>query len=126
MDDEIQALKTNDAWDLVPHPSTHNVVGCKWIFKTKLHADGPIERHKARLVAQGFSQVHGLDFEDTFSLVIRSATVQIILTPATSSGWRLHQLDVKNAFLHGRLYEEVYMEQPLAILIHNFLGMFVV
>ncbi|RVW25418.1 Retrovirus-related Pol polyprotein from transposon RE1 [Vitis vinifera] len=90
MDDEIHALKKNDTWVLVPRPQHHNVVGCCWIFKAKLHSDGSIERHKARLVAQGFSQVHGLDFGDTFSPV----------------------LDVKNAFLHGFLNEEVYMEQP--------------
>nr|CAN61640.1 hypothetical protein VITISV_021909 [Vitis vinifera] len=112
MDDEIHALKKNDTWVLVPRPQHHNVVGCRWIFKTKLHSDGSIERHKARLVAQGFSQVHGLDFGDTFSPVVRPATVRIILSLAVTSGWRLHQLDVKNAFLHGFLNEEVYMEQP--------------
>jgi hypothetical protein len=70
------------------------VVGCRWIFKTKLCADGFIERHKAHLVAKGFSQIHGLDFEDTFSLIMRPATVQIILSIAVGSGWPLHQLDV--------------------------------
>ncbi|RVX21294.1 Retrovirus-related Pol polyprotein from transposon RE1 [Vitis vinifera] len=112
MDDEIHALKKNDTWVLVPRPQHHNVVGCRWIFKTKLHSDGSIERHKARLVAQGFSQVHGLDFGDTFSPVVRPATIRIILSLAVTSGWRLHQLDVKNVFLHGFLNEEVYMEQP--------------
>ena len=84
MDDEIQALKKNDTWDLVPHPINHNVVGCRWIFKTKLHANGSIERHKAHLVAKGFSQIHGLDFEDTFSPVVRPATIQIILSIAVT------------------------------------------
>ncbi|RVW91359.1 Retrovirus-related Pol polyprotein from transposon RE1 [Vitis vinifera] len=106
MDDEIHALKKNDTWVLVPRPQHHNVVGCRWIFKTKLHSDGSIERHKACLVAQGFSQVHGLDFGDTFSPVVCPATVRIILSLAVTSGWRLHQLDVKNAFLHGFLNEE--------------------
>ncbi|RVX04648.1 Retrovirus-related Pol polyprotein from transposon RE1 [Vitis vinifera] len=73
MDDEIQALKKNDTWDLVPRPINHNMVGCRWIFKTKLHANGSIERHKARLVVKGFSQIHGLDFEDTFSHVVDSS-----------------------------------------------------
>nr|CAN83877.1 hypothetical protein VITISV_014760 [Vitis vinifera] len=112
MDDEIHALKKNDTWVLVPRPQHHNVVGCRWVFKTKLHSDGSIERHKACLVAQGFSQVHGLDFGDTFSPVVRPATVRIILSLAVTSGLRLHKLDVKNAFLHGFLNEEVYMEQP--------------
>ena len=88
------------------------MVGCRWIFKTKLHANGSIERHKARFVAKGFSQIHGLDFEDTFSPVVRHATIRIILSIAVTSGWPLHQLDVKNAFLHGYLSEEVCMEQP--------------
>ncbi|KAL6349136.1 hypothetical protein AAG906_033792 [Vitis piasezkii] len=82
MDDEIQALKKNDTWDLVPRPINHNVVGCRWIFKTKLHANGSIERHKARLVAKGFSQIHGLDFEDTFisnsSLFVHHTTTNTI------------------------------------------------
>ncbi|RVW68255.1 Retrovirus-related Pol polyprotein from transposon RE1 [Vitis vinifera] len=112
MDDEIQALKKNDTWDLVPRPINHNVVGCRWIFKTKLHANGSIECHKARLVAKGFSQIHGLDFEDTFSSVVHPATIRIILSIIVTSGWPLHQLDVKNAFLHGHLSKEVYMEQP--------------
>ena len=86
MDDEIQALKTNDTWVLVPRPTNHNVVGCHWIFKTKLRSDGSIERHKARLVAQGFSQIHGLDFGDTFSPIVRLATVRIILSLVVTSG----------------------------------------
>lgn len=77
-----------------------------------LRADGSIERHKAPLMAQGFFQIHGLDFEDTFSLVVHLATVRFILNFATPSGWHIHQLDVENAFLHGNLSEEVYMEQP--------------
>jgi hypothetical protein len=97
IDAEIQALKNNDTWDLVQRPASHNVVGCRWIFKTKLRADGSIERHKARLVAKGFSQIHGLDFEDTFSPMVRLATVRIILSIEVTSRWLLHHLDVKNA-----------------------------
>ena len=80
MDDEIQALKTNDTWVLVPRLNNHNVVAYHWIFKTKLQSDGSIKHHKARLVAQGFSQIHGLDFGDTFSPVVCPATVKIILS----------------------------------------------
>ncbi|XP_042939441.1 uncharacterized mitochondrial protein AtMg00810-like [Carya illinoinensis] len=105
MDDEIQALKKNDTWDLLPRPLNHNMVGCRWIFKTKLHVDGSIEHHKARLVAKGFSQIPGLDFEDMFSPVVHPATVQIILSIAVTSRWPLHQLDVKNAFLHSHILE---------------------
>jgi hypothetical protein len=110
MDDEILALKRNGTWTLVPRPQSHNVVGCRWIFKVKPSQDGSIERHKAHLVAQGFSQVPGLDFGNTFSPVVRPATVRLILSLAVASGWRLHQLDVNNAFLHGFLNKEVYME----------------
>uniref|UniRef100_A0A6N2KNP9 Integrase catalytic domain-containing protein n=1 Tax=Salix viminalis TaxID=40686 RepID=A0A6N2KNP9_SALVM len=112
MDAEIAALQHNNTWRLVPRPADHNVVGCRWIFKTKLNADGSIERHKARLVAQGFSQKPGIDFEETFSPVVRPASVRIILSLAAMHRWPLRQLDVKNAFLHGFLSEEVYMEQP--------------
>ncbi|RVX05870.1 Retrovirus-related Pol polyprotein from transposon RE1 [Vitis vinifera] len=107
---------------LVPRPPKHNVVGCRWIFKTKLRSDGSIKRHKARLVTQGFSQIHGLDFGDTFSPVVRPATIRIILSLVVTSGWRLHKLDVKNAFLRGFLNEEVYMEQPPVRLILHYLS----
>ena len=112
MNAEIQALKKNDTWDLIPHPASHNVIGCHWIFKTELHADGFIERHKTRFMAKGFSRIHDLDFEDTFSPVVRPSIVWNIISIAVSSGWLLHQLDVQNTFLHGHLSELVYMDQP--------------
>ena len=89
-----------------------NIVGCKWIYKLKGHADGSISRYKARLVAQGFSQEHGLDYDETFSPIVRHTIVRVILSLATSFKWELRQLDIKNAFLHGELQEEVYMQQP--------------
>jgi hypothetical protein len=114
MDDEIAALKQNNTWHLVPRPHNHNVVSCRWIFKKKLQADGSVEHHKAHIVAQGFSQKHGIDFDTTFNPVVHPATIRIILTLAAMHNWALHQLDVKNAFFPGFLQEEVYMEQPLA------------
>ncbi|CAH9129275.1 unnamed protein product [Cuscuta epithymum] len=112
MAEEFNALITNNTWDLVPFDSTKNVVGSKWIYKTKFHSDGSIERHKARLVAQGFNQQAGIDFSETFSPVIKPTTVRIVLTLAVSFGWVMRKLDVKNAFLHGQLTEEVYMREP--------------
>ncbi|VVA32593.1 Hypothetical predicted protein, partial [Prunus dulcis] len=112
MDEEISALQMQGTWVLVPPPANTNIVGSKWIYKLKRHSDGSISRYKARLVAQGFSQEAGFDYEETFSPVVRHATVRIILSLAASNHWSLRQLDVKNAFLHGELEEEVYMKQP--------------
>ena len=112
MQEEIKALIQNRTWDLVPRPPTTNIVGSKWVFKTKLKEDGTIDRYKARLVARGFSQIPGLDFGETFSPVIKHTTIRMIFSLAVILGWKMRQLDVKNAFLHGFLKEEVFMEQP--------------
>ncbi|CAH9051136.1 unnamed protein product [Cuscuta europaea] len=112
MADEFNALINNNTWDLVPFDNSKNIVGCKWIYKTKYHSDGSLERHKARLVAQGFNQQAGIDFSETFSPVVKPTTVRIVLTLVISFGWGIRQFDVKNAFLHGNLTEEVYMRQP--------------
>ncbi|GAB2288443.1 hypothetical protein Dimus_037998 [Dionaea muscipula] len=112
MQDEMNALTSQNTWTLVPLPPDKNVVSCKWIFKLKKNADGTISRHKARLVARGFSQEQGVDYDETFSPVVRHTTVRLLLSLAAHFGWKLHQLDVKNAFLHGYLKEEVYMAQP--------------
>ncbi|KAM1755844.1 hypothetical protein ACFX12_008126 [Malus domestica] len=111
MQDEISALHKQGTWSLVVLPSTKNLVGCKWIFKIKKHSDGTIARHKARLVAKGFSQEPGLDYGETFSPMVKPTTVRLVLALAAQFNWPLRQLDVKNAFLHGILDEEVYMTQ---------------
>uniref|UniRef100_A0A2N9GQ99 Integrase catalytic domain-containing protein n=1 Tax=Fagus sylvatica TaxID=28930 RepID=A0A2N9GQ99_FAGSY len=112
MQEEFDALKKQGTWSLVLPPPHKNVVGCKWVYKLKHHSDGTIARYKARLVAKGFHQQHGVDYEETFSPVIKPLTVRLILSLAVAQNWPLRQLDVKNAFLHGTLKEEVYMAQP--------------
>jgi histone deacetylase 1/2 len=112
MDLEIQALRDNGTWTLVPPRPGINIIDSKWVFKVKKHADGTIERYKARLVAKGFKQRYGLDYEDTFSPVVKPTTIRLLLSLAVTRGWSLRQLDVQNAFLHGVLEEEVYMRQP--------------
>ncbi|KAK8957728.1 hypothetical protein KSP39_PZI001284 [Platanthera zijinensis] len=112
MEEEFAALRRNRTWSLVPFTPSMNVIGCKWVYKVKHKADGSIERYKARLVAQGFNQREGFDFTETFSPVVKSSTVRLVLSLAISRDWRLRQLDVKNAFLHGDLQEIVYLKQP--------------
>lgn len=116
MAEELRALELNKTWSIVSLPEGKDPVGCKWVFKTKYKADGSIERHKARLVAKGYTQLEGIDFVDTFSPVAKLVTVKILLALAAIKGWTLSQLDVTNAFLHGDLTEEVYMELPLGYL----------
>jgi transposase InsO family protein len=109
---EFEALIANKTWTLCPRPDHNRVVRNKWVYKLKQKSDGSIDRYKARLVAKGFDQVDGLDFTETFSPVIKPATVRLILAVAVHYNWPIHQLDVSNAFLHGHLEEEVFMEQP--------------
>ena len=109
---EHQALLRNQTWTLVPRHSTQNVIGCKWVYRVKYNPDGSLKQHKARLVAIGFHQRPGIDYSETFSPVIKSTTIRLILTIAVNNGWHLHQIDVNNAFLQGHLTEKVYMSQP--------------
>jgi hypothetical protein len=109
---EFQALLSNYTWSLCPRPLHHNVVRNKWVFKIKQNPDGSIERYKTRLVAKGFNQLFGIDYHDTFSPIIKPATIRLLLALAIQFDWHIKQLDVFNTFLHGILDEVVYMEQP--------------
>jgi hypothetical protein len=112
MQSEFDALKANDTWSLVPRPSGVNIVTGKWVFRHKFLADGTLDRYKARWVLRGFTQRPGIDYDETFSPVVKPATVRVVLSLALSRSWPVHQLDVKNAFLHGHLTETVYCSQP--------------
>ena len=112
MKDEYDALIENKTWDLVPRPSNANIIRSLWIFRHKKKSDGSFERYKARLVGDGAGQQTGIDCGETFSPVVKPATIRTVLSIALSKSWCLHQLDVKNAFLHGNLDETVYMHQP--------------
>jgi hypothetical protein len=112
MDTEMEALEKNKTWSLVALPEGKKPVGCKWVYNVKYKADGTIERYKARLVAKGFTQTYGIDYSETFAPVAKMNIVRVILSLAANYGWELQQFDVKNAFLHGELEEEIYMEIP--------------
>lgn len=109
---EMTALEKNKTWELVKLPRGKKLVGCRWVFTVKYKSDGSIERYKARLVAKGYTQTYGIDYLETFAPVAKMNTVRILLSLAASFGWNLQQFDVKNAFLHGDLDEEIYMEVP--------------
>jgi transposase InsO family protein len=112
MKEELDALHKNNTWDLVDLPPGKSVVGCKWVYKIKTCSDGTVDRYKARLVARGFTQEYGVDYEETFAPVARLSSVRALLAVAASRHWSLCQMDVKNAFLNGDLSEEVYMQPP--------------
>ena len=95
------------------------MVGCKWIYKIKTRSNGSIKRYKTRLVAKGFTQEYGIDYEETFAPVARISSVRALLAVATASKWDLFKMDVKNVFLNGDLSEQVYMQPPLDLSIES-------
>lgn len=99
MQAELDALMHNDTWTLVPLPTGHKPIGCKWVYKIKYHSDGSVERYKVRLVAKGYTQLEGIDYQETFSPTTKVTTVRCLLAVVASHNWFLHQLDVQNAFL---------------------------
>ncbi|GJV25900.1 ribonuclease H-like domain, reverse transcriptase, RNA-dependent DNA polymerase [Tanacetum coccineum] len=109
---ELDSINRNNTWVLTNLPTGHKAIGLKWVFKTKKDANGNIIKHKARLVAKGYIQEHGIDFEEVFAPVARMETIRLLLAIAANRKWEVHHLDVKSAFLHGELKEEVYVTQP--------------
>lgn len=113
MEEELHALDKNKTCDIVRLPPRKKTVGCHWVYKTKYKSDGTVERHKARLVARGFTQTYGVDYKETFALIAKMNTFWVLISLAVNQDWKLYQMDVKNAFLYGDLEEEVYMSTPL-------------
>ena len=109
---EIDSIISNGTWELVDLPLGCYTIGCKWIFRRKMYPDGSIDKYKARLVAKGFRQKEGIDYFDTYSPISRMITIRMLIELASVHGLIIHQMDVKTAFLHGDLEEEIYMDHP--------------
>jgi hypothetical protein len=103
MKEEMSALQKNKTWDLVQLPKGKDTVDCKWVFTIKQTPEGKVERYKAKLIAKGYSQTYGIDYDETFAPVAKMSTIRTFISCAVNFRWSLHQLDVKNAFLHGDL-----------------------
>ena len=112
MEEEIKSLEENQVWTLTQLPDDRKTIGCKWVFKCKYNSDGVLERYKARLVAQGYNQQYGIDYQDTFSPVARFESIRLIISLAAINKLKLHQMDVTTAFLNGALKEDIFMKQP--------------
>jgi hypothetical protein len=113
MEEEMELMKTNQVWDLVDLPLGQRFIGNKLILKIKHKVDGSIERYKARLVAKSYTQEEGIDYEDTFSPLVRITSVRLILAIVAHMDFELYQMDVRTAFLNEELNEKIYMDQPL-------------
>jgi hypothetical protein len=112
MHEELNNFTRNQVRELVERPKNHNVIGTKWIFRNKQDQNMIVVRNKARLIAQGYTQVDGLDFGETYASVARLEAIRILLAYACAHNIKLYQMDVKSAFLNSYINEEVYVEQP--------------
>ena len=120
--DELLQFQRNDAWALVPRPEGEHIIDTKWIFCNKTDEEGNVIHNKARLVAQGYSQVEGVDFDEIFALVARMESIRVLLALACHLKFKLYQVDVKTAFLNGFLKEDVYVAQPKGFIDPHFLN----
>ena len=112
MDSEIKSMYDNHVWNLVDHTPGRKTVGCKWIFKKKTDMNGNVHTFKSRLVAKGYTQIQGIDYDETFSPVAKIKFIRILLAIATFHDYEIWQMDVKTAFLNGKLDEDVFIAQP--------------
>ena len=115
MQEELNHFERQEVWAMVPRPKIKSVIGIRWVYQNKLDGDGIVVRNKARLVAKGYSQEEGIDYDETYAPVARLEAIRIFfLAFVAHSNFKFYQMDVKSAFLNGKLEEEVYLEQPLA------------
>jgi hypothetical protein len=112
MNQEIEAIERNETWELTNLSLRGKIIGVKWIFKTKLNVHREVDKYKTRLVAKGYNQQYGVDYAEVFALVARLDTIRMVLSLAAQKSWLIYQLDVKLAFLHGEINEEVFVDQP--------------
>ncbi|GJT36464.1 retrovirus-related pol polyprotein from transposon TNT 1-94 [Tanacetum coccineum] len=115
-DKRLNQFIANDIWELVPQPRNMTIIGTKWVFRNKLDENGIVSRNKARLVAQGYNQQEGIDYDETYAPVARLESIRILLAYACALDFKLFQMDVKSAFLNGFINEEVYVAQPLGFI----------
>ena len=121
MHDELLQFQRNDVWTLVPRPEGEHIIGTKWIFRNKTDEESNVIRNKARLAAQGYSQIEGVDYDETFAPVARMESIRILLALACQLKFKLYQMDVKIAFLNGMFKENVYVAQPKGFIDPHFL-----
>ncbi|GJR07000.1 retrovirus-related pol polyprotein from transposon TNT 1-94, partial [Tanacetum coccineum] len=112
MQEELNQFIANDVWELVPHPKSMTIIGTKWVYMNKLDEKGVVSCSKARLVAQGYNQQEGIDYDETYASVARLKSIRILLAYAYALDFKLFQMDVKSAFLNGFINGEVYVAQP--------------
>ena len=113
MNQEIDAIRRNETWGLVKLPENKKALGVKWIYRTKLKQNWEVQKYKAKLIVKGYKEKFGVDYEEVFIPVTRLETVRLLSTLAAKNDWKVHQMDVKSAFLNGYLEDKVYVEQPL-------------
>ncbi|GKD53395.1 retrovirus-related pol polyprotein from transposon TNT 1-94, partial [Tanacetum coccineum] len=116
MQEELNQFISNDVWELVPNSMDMTIIGTKWVYRNKLDENGIVTRNKARLVAQGYNQQEGIDYDETYAPVAKLESIRILLDYACALDFKLFQMDVKSAFLNGFINEEVYVAQPLGFI----------
>jgi hypothetical protein len=112
MQKEYKSLLENQTWDLVPLPSDRKFIKCRWVYRTKKETDGHVRKYKERLVSKGFQQIHMIDYDETFSPIVKMDSILLALAIAIIKGWEVHYMDAKNTFLHRDLSKAIYMENP--------------